>query len=127
MIKEKLSIGMHKNEKQKETCCVCAQAGVTYAHVKDKAICIQEGQTNHTFQNIIPMCYSCHYEYFDQHKMGIKKIPGKKDLFIWLDKENNIQITEAKCIINIRDEYIKWKNNQCVPKLRIYMLRHTLN
>ena len=110
------------NKKAKIPCSVCGTLGVTDAHVKDKALC--GDLHDDTYTNIIQMCYSCHYEYFDNNRMGIIKIKDKPTLFVFLDKENEIQVRESKNLINVRDEYIDWKNKRCIPKLRIYILRN---
>ncbi len=107
--------------KSKEPCCVCGQLGVTDAHVKDKSVC--GNLRDHTFTNIIQMCYTCHYQFFDANRMGIKKITNNHTLFVLLNKENNIQVIESKCIINVKDEYIEWKNKRCHPQIRYHMLK----
>lgn len=98
------------------TCAVCGHPHTTRAHVKDKSVCEKEGIVDHEYLNIIELCYSCHYDYFDRSKMGVYKSESQF-FFAKLNEQNEIEIITAKYTLNVREEYIKWKNKRCKPKL----------
>ena len=99
--------------------CVCCGkdehvSQIEKAHVKDKRVLLKEGVSNHTLNNIIDLCLSCHTN-FDNHggktKIGIKEIKGVI-YFFRLTKSNEIEKIKAKKVINVLPEYIKWKNKR---------------
>ena len=108
---------------REDTCCACGYLGSQKAHVKDKSTLIKEGIKDHEFRNIVCLCISCHYEFFDQGKLGIKRLTTGRHLFILLDKDNTIRELESNCIINVLDDYLKWKNKQCNSRLLIRLFR----
>jgi|LakMenEpi03Aug12_release.lakeMendotaPanAssembly.Ray.scaffolds.fasta_scaffold1106516_1 hypothetical protein len=82
----------------------------------DRAICEKETNSNHELFNIIDLCYNCHYNLFDVGKMGIRKIDGK-DYFFIINNYNEIEKIQSQYVINVLEEYIRWKNLKCRPKL----------
>jgi len=97
-------------------CCACGNDIVTKAHVKDHSECLKEGISNHEYLNIVELCYNCHYNYFDQGKMGIIKLDSI--YFFVIQIENNEIVTvESKHMLNVLDENIRWKNLKCKPRL----------
>ena len=97
-------------------CCKCGHSSSTKAHVKDKEVCINEGNKDHENLNIINLCYNCHYLLFDKGKMGIK-IENEDYYFLWINNENEIIKSKTIHSINVLPEYIRWKNRKCKPKL----------
>jgi hypothetical protein len=98
------------------SCCVCNNSAVTKAHVKDHSVCKSEGIRNHEYLNVVDLCYNCHYNYFDQGKMGIVKLNSIYH-FVLLNDRNEIETIESKYMINVLDENIRWKNLKCKPRL----------
>jgi len=97
-------------------CAKCGHNSFTKAHVKNKEICISEGVKNHENLNIIELCYNCHYLLFDKGKMGVRR-ETEEYYFLWLNDENIVKKTKSLIDINVLDEYIRWKNMKCKPKL----------
>jgi hypothetical protein len=88
----------------------------------DKIVCEKEKISDHELFNIIDLCYNCHYNLFDAGKMGIKKIDNI-DYFYILNEKNEIEKIESKFKINVLDEYIRWKNLKCKPKLWKFLFK----
>ena len=97
-------------------CCACGNYIITKAHVKDYSECLKEGISNHEYLNIVELCYNCHYNYFDQGKMGIVKLNSKYH-FVIINDNNEIESIESKHMINVLEENIRWKNLKCKPRL----------
>ena len=98
------------------TCANCKTVGTTRAHVKDKAECLKDGVIDHEYLNIVDLCYNCHYLFFDERKMGIKKV-SNKHYFVYIDDSGIIMENESSHVLNINPEYILWKNKKCVIRL----------
>jgi predicted nucleic-acid-binding Zn-ribbon protein len=97
-------------------CVKCGNPNITKAHVKDKSTFEEEGIKGHQNLNIVELCYNCHYNLFDKGKMGILQ-RDNVHFFVYLDNENKILEEESKGDLNVRKEYIRWKNLRCNPKL----------
>jgi hypothetical protein len=107
---------------------ICANCGIestTLAHVKDKSVCLAEGIIDHLFLNTIDLCCNCHYTLFDERRMGIK-LYNEKFWFIYIDYNNNINAVESKINLNVKPEYITWKNSQCYPRLKHFINKELL-
>jgi hypothetical protein len=57
--------------------------------------------------------------------MGIKLFNGKV-WFIYIDYSNNINAEESKITLNVKPEYISWKNSQCFPRLKYILNKDSL-
>jgi hypothetical protein len=106
-------------------CATCGIESTTLAHVKDKSVCIAEGISDHLFLNVIDLCYNCHYTLFDERRMGIKNFKGKF-WFVYIDYSNKINAVESKITLNVKPEYIFWKNSHCFPRLKYILNKDSL-
>lgn len=88
----------------------------------DKTECEKVNILNHEHLNIIELCYNCHYNFFDIGKMGIKRI-GNDYFFFIINQNNEIEKIISNYTINVLDEYIRWKNLKCKPKLWKYLFK----
>lgn len=90
-------------------CSVCGtRTAVQKCHVKDKATF--SSCDNHDFHNIIYLCPTHHYSYFDKGRMVIYR-PRSVLLLLESISPRSIVSIRSKNRIVVRAEYIQWKNN----------------
>lgn len=115
---------------------VCACCGdndniveIDKAHVKDANTLKKENILNHTYKNIITLCKTCHYKFFDSknkvdcsyNNLGLKRI----DEWWYFFKLESGKIEKIRSVINldILTEYVEWKNKYLHPQIKLRMLK----
>lgn len=98
-------------------CAVCGSPSPERAHVKPKCT-FEESFRNHDFFNIIPLCSYHHHEYFDK---GLIYILEHLNSFLILTsiKDKKYDLIKSWVPINIKPEYIIYKNSQSKFQLRL--------
>ena len=94
------------------------------AHVKDHSEFRRAGLFNHGDNNLLPMCYDCHYNYFDEQKMSIFREKNGHATFFKLNNEGVLEVIHSEVSLNIRDEYLKWKNSRVVSSVKFAMVKY---
>jgi hypothetical protein len=101
--------------------CVWCEAFHTQAcHVRDKSSFVGGGL--HDYHNIVSLCSSCHYHFFDQGKMGF----GSGCEFLVVLRCVRYRKVEARTPttrIFIKDEYVAWKNGRVHSLLKAELRR----
>jgi hypothetical protein len=88
-------------------CAVCGALDTQKCHVKDKGTF--EANEHDDFHNIIFLCASHHYEFFDQARLAIDPI-SRTLLLLKCIRFRRIEIAEPRSAVAIKPEYIRWKN-----------------
>ncbi|QWC18983.1 HNH endonuclease [Halorubrum sp. 2020YC2] len=98
-------------------CIICGTTPTDGAHVKPKETFdseeIRRGRDR--VQNIISLCQN-HHRLFDRGKIGI--CPNKSRFIIQKPDSSEIECQEIQHQLNIRDEYISYRNSSCEYKVK---------
>lgn len=104
-------------------CAICEHEPTEQAHVKSRHEFRQKKQKNDREENLIPLCHHCHYD-FDCGKIALFMEPNGFTTFIRLTESNQIKIINTKYRLNIKSEYVKWKNQQCEGRVKFQMINY---
>ena len=92
-------------------CSACDRIGENRAHVKDKAS-FKKGH-DHSKDNIVILCMTCHYELFDEGKMLLAQCKCGEYIFIKPSKDGDSFFRiKSNRRLSIRKEYIEAKADQ---------------
>jgi len=98
-------------------CVICGGSPTDGAHVKPKetfdAKEVRAGRDR--VQNIIRLCQN-HHRLFDRGRIGI--CPNKRQMIVQDPDSANIECRELQYQLNIRDEYVKYRNSECEYKVK---------
>lgn len=104
-------------------CLICGRADTQDAHVKPRREF--SPHENDRYHNILKLCRVHHNEYFDCGRVGI--CPDKSKLIIE-QAPGNIEIIHLNTPLNIKDEYVEFRNRLCKDRVRHAMgLTHDNN
>ena len=104
-------------------CAICKDEPTELAHVKSHSEFRHKDLKNDREENLIPLCHHCHYD-FDCRKIGLFMESNGFTTFIRLTDSNEIEIINSNYRLNIKKEYVQWKNQQCVGKVRFNMTQY---
>lgn len=105
----------------RQRCYLCQSNFVQKCHVKDKATFNTSGSL-HEFCNIIYLCNNCHYKFFDRGRLAI--VDSRNFLLLECLQPLSIVVRTSNIVMNVRQEYIDWKNEHCHVALQVALLRY---
>jgi hypothetical protein len=106
-----------------EECLLCGRSDTERAHVKPRREF--DSPEDDRYHNIIPLCRIHHNDYFDTGRIGI--CPGKGKLVVE-QSPGNLEVLNLDRPINIKDEYVEYRNSLCKDRIRHAMgLTHEKN
>ena len=94
-----------------KVCLICKKPPTQKCHVKDKSE-FDDLNLNHDYFNVIGLCPYCHYALFDQGMVAI--VLDRNSFLILYDiSSRDIKLVTSDKPLNIKEEYVEWKNLQC--------------
>ena len=91
------------------TCFICGGVGAQKCHVKNRS---EFGPAHpHDYYNIVYLCPTHHYQFFDNRRMAI--VPSTQEfLLLHCVKFRRVELVKSLERVCIKDEYIQWKNRR---------------
>lgn len=104
-------------------CIICGRKETENAHVKPRREFNKSEDDR--FHNLISLCRIHHHDYFDKGKIGICE---SKEKLIIEQTPGNLEVINLDSPLNIKDKYIKYRNEICRDRVRYGMgLTHDSN
>ena len=89
---------------------------MTRAHVLSKSLMKAAGRIAHKYQNLVPLCWTHHYFFFDRGKMVILAL---EDWTVTARLENSaVEVTACQKVLDVPTAHLIAKNSQALPQLR---------
>lgn len=104
------------------SCSACKNSGQNKAHVRDKSS-FPKGHDD-TTNNIVILCRTCHYEFFDDGKMLLAKCKCGKFIFVKMPLEGGApERVNSRRRLSVRSQYLETKAQQALRPLFVEYVR----
>lgn len=107
-------------------CWVCGNKKSEEAHVRARSSFSNPNDPITDFKNIISLCVHHHRNYFDNTPTGRMALNARNQEFLFLHSynPNDIEIKPVIYgVIDIKEEYIKWKHDKCHWYLKAKLIK----
>jgi len=97
-------------------CIACDSRDTTAAHVHGKRLMVADGKKHHRYMNVIPLCWSHHYIFYDAKNLVVLAMRGWT---VTARLENaRVEVTACRKVLDVKDGYLDTKNREAIMKLR---------